>query len=141
MITEAQIDGILKTLFSTISFSDEPAGLYDPLRYMIAGGGKRLRPRLCLTAYSLYKDDFTDEILQPAAGLEVFHTFTLIHDDIMDKSPLRRGNPTVWTKWGEDGAILSGDVMCIDSYRRISSAPDEVLGKVLKLFNNTAAQV
>lgn len=141
MITEAQIDGILKTLFSTISFSDEPAGLYDPLRYMIAGGGKRLRPRLCLTAYSLYKDVFTDEILQPAAGLEVFHTFTLIHDDIMDKSPLRRGNPTVWTKWGEDGAILSGDVMCIDSYRRISSAPDEVLGKVLKLFNNTAAQV
>lgn len=136
-----QIDGSIRTLFSEISFSREPAGLYDPLRYMIDGGGKRLRPRLCLTAYSLFKDEFDDSILQPAAGLEVFHTFTLIHDDIMDKSPLRRGNPTVWTKWGEDGAILSGDVMCIDSYRRISQAPEAVLGKVLKLFNNTAAQV
>lgn len=136
-----QIDGSIRTLFSEISFSREPAGLYDPLRYMIDGGGKRLRPRLCLTAYSLFKDEFDDSILQPAAGLEVFHTFTLIHDDIMDKSPLRRGNPTVWTKWGEDGAILSGDVMCIDSYRRVAQAPEAVLGKVLKLFNNTAAQV
>lgn len=82
-----QIDGIIRELFSEISFSREPAGLYDPLRYMIEGGGKRLRPRLCLTAYSLFKDEFDDSILQPAAGLEVFHTFTLIHDDIMDKSP------------------------------------------------------
>lgn len=141
MIGEVQIDECIGRLFSEISFSREPAGLYDPLRYMIGGGGKRLRPKLCLTAYSLFRDDLTDEILQPAAGLEVFHTFTLIHDDIMDKSPLRRGNPTVWTKWGEDGAILSGDVMCIDSYRRIAHAPEHVLGKVLKLFNNTAAQV
>lgn len=141
MIGEVQIDECINKLFSEISFSREPAGLYDPLRYMIGGGGKRLRPRLCLTAYSLFKDEFTDEILQPAAGLEVFHTFTLIHDDIMDKSPLRRGNPTVWTRWGEDGAILSGDVMCIDSYRRIAHAPEHVLGKVLRLFNNTAAQV
>ncbi len=141
MISEVQIDESIKKLFSEISFSREPAGLYDPLRYMIDGGGKRLRPRLCLTAYSLFRDELNDEILQPAAGLEVFHTFTLIHDDIMDKSPLRRGNPTVWTRWGEDGAILSGDVMCIDSYRRIAQAPEEVLGKVLRLFNNTAAQV
>ena len=141
MISEVQIDESIGKLFSEISFSEEPAGLYDPLRYMIDGGGKRLRPRLCLIAYSLFRDDLNDEILQPAAGLEVFHTFTLIHDDIMDKSPLRRGNPTVWTKWGEDGAILSGDVMCIDSYRRIAQAPEQVLGKVLKLFNHTAAQV
>lgn len=141
MISEIQIDESIKQLFSEISFSRKPEGLYDPLRYMIDGGGKRLRPRLCLTAYALFNDELTDEILQPAAGLEVFHTFTLIHDDIMDKSPLRRGNPTVWTKWGEDEAILSGDVMCIDSYRRIAQAPEDVLGKVLKLFNHTAAQV
>ncbi len=141
MISEIQIDESIKQLFSEISFSRKPEGLYDPLRYMIDGGGKRLRPRLCLTAYALFNDELTDEILQPAAGLEVFHTFTLIHDDIMDKSPLRRGNPTVWTNWGEDGAILSGDVMCIDSYRRIAQAPEDVLGKVLKLFNHTAAQV
>ena len=141
MISETQIDDILKSLFETIQFAPEPAGLYDPLRYMIAGGGKRLRPRLCLTTYSLYRDEISDEVLQPAAGLEVFHTFTLIHDDIMDRSPLRRGNPTVWKKWNEDTAILSGDVMCIDSYRRIAQAPQEVLGKVLRLFNRTAAQV
>ena len=128
MISEIQIDESIKQLFSEISFSRKPEGLYDPLRYMIDGGGKRLRPRLCLTAYALFNDELTDEILQPAAGLEVFHTF-------------RRGNPTVWTKWGEDGAILSGDVMCIDSYRRIAQAPEDVLGKVLKLFNHTAAQV
>ena len=108
MISELQIDESIKSLFSEISFSQEPAGLYDPLRYMIDCGGKRLRSRLCLIVYSLFKDELNDEILQPAAGLEVFHTFTLIHDDIMDKSPLRRGNPTVWTKWGEDGAILNG---------------------------------
>ena len=141
MISEIQIDETIRRIFSEISFSREPAGLYDPLRYMIEGGGKRLRPRLCLMAYSLFKDEFADDVLQPAVGLEVFHTFTLIHDDIMDKSPLRRGNPTVWTKWGEDGAILSGDVMCIDSYRRIAQSPESVLPKVLKLFNNTAAQV
>lgn len=141
MISEVQLDNNIRELFSSIRFPEEPNGLYDPLRYMISGGGKRLRPRLCLTTYSLFKDELGEEILQPAAGLEVFHTFTLIHDDIMDKSPLRRGNPTVWTKWGEDGAILSGDVMCIDSYKRIARAPGDVLGKVLNLFNTTAAQV
>jgi geranylgeranyl diphosphate synthase type II len=141
MVTEAQIDATLKELFDNIDFTKEPSGLYDPLRYMIAIGGKRIRPRLCLTTYSLFKDTFDEGILQPAAGLEVFHSFTLIHDDIMDKSPLRRGQDTVWKKWNEDTAILSGDVMCIDSYRRICKAPKEVLEKVLALFTTTAAQV
>ena len=93
------------------------------------------------TTYSLYKDTFDETVLQPAAGLEIFHSFTLIHDDIMDRSSLRRGVPTVWTKWGEDGAILSGDVMCIDSYRRMAMAPSSVLTKVLDLFSTTAAEV
>ena len=130
MITESQIRTLTQGLFSKIQFTEEPKGLYDPLRYMISLGGKQLRPRLCLTAYALFKDEFDESILQPAAALEVFHNFTLIHDDIMDKSPLRRGKPTVWTKWGEDGAILSGDVMCIDSYRRIAMAPAAVLPQV-----------
>ena len=141
MITESQIRTLTQGLFSKIQFTEEPKGLYDPLRYMISLGGKQLRPRLCLTAYALFKDEFDESILQPAAALEVFHNFTLIHDDIMDKSPLRRGKPTVWTKWGEDGAILSGDVMCIDSYRRIAMAPAAVLPQVLNLFSTTAAQV
>lgn len=161
----AAVDQTAKRIFADIQFTKEPAGLYDPLRYMIAIGGKRLRPRLCLLAYALLKDatggptaetatagcqsngnpspseTFPAEISEPAAALEVFHTFTLIHDDIMDKSPLRRGEPTVWKKWCEDTAILSGDVMLIDSYRRIAKAPAKVLDQVMDLFSTTAAQV
>ena len=141
MIRLETIDEAIRTLFSDIRFTEEPSGLYDPLRYMIAIGGKRLRPRLCLTTYSLYKDELGPEVLEPAAGLEVFHSFTLIHDDIMDRSRLRRGVDTVWKKWDPDTAILSGDVMCIDSYARIAKAPGSVLGDVLALFSRTAAQV
>lgn len=91
MLTQEQIDIAVKDLFRNIQFTQEPSGLYDPLRYMIAIGGKRIRPTLCLIAYSLYKDELGPQILEPAAGIEVFHSFTLIHDDIMDRSPLRRG--------------------------------------------------
>lgn len=135
------LEKTVRELFDGISFTKEPEGLYDPLRYMIGIGGKRLRPALCLLTWSLYREGFPEEILSPAAGLEVFHTFTLIHDDIMDKSPLRRGCPTVWKKWNPDTAILSGDVMCIDSYRRIAKAPAAVLPDVLSLFSTTAAEV
>jgi len=141
MIPASTIDSAIKELFQNIEFQKEPAGLYDPLRYMIEIGGKRLRPRLCLLTYGIYADELTESVLQPAAGLEVFHTFTLIHDDIMDRSPLRRGHSTVWKKWDEVTAILSGDVMCIDAYKRIAMAPREVLPEALKLFSRTAAQV
>lgn len=141
MNTESHINTTVASLFESIEFTKEPAGLYDPLRYMIEIGGKRLRPRLCLTAYSLFKDEFDEGILSPATALEVFHSFTLMHDDIMDHSPLRRGMPTVWTKWNEDTAILSGDVMLIDAYKRVCKAPREVLDKVLDLFSTTAAEV
>ena len=141
MIEEHILDQAVADLFSGISFPQEPSGLYDPLRYMIAIGGKRLRPKLCLLTYSLFRDTLDETILEPAAGLEVFHTFTLIHDDIMDRSPMRRGCDTVWKKWSEDTAILSGDVMNIDAYKRIACAPANVLPQVLKLFSDTAAQV
>jgi len=141
MINEATIQQTLTDIFENISFEQKPEGLYDPLRYMIAIGGKRIRPRLCLTAYSLYKDNFGEGILDAAAALEVFHSFTLIHDDIMDNSPLRRGVPTVWKKWDENTAVLSGDVMSIDSYRRLSLIPAKVLPDALALFSKTAAQV
>lgn len=141
MMTETQINELVKRLFDGIEFTREPAGLYDPLRYMIAIGGKRIRPRLCLTAYSFFSDRFDEGILAPASALEVFHSFTLMHDDIMDRSPLRRGVPTVWKKWNEDTAILSGDVMLIDAYQRIAKAPHAVLDRVLALFSRTAAQV
>ncbi len=141
MLNQKTIDEAVRSLFKDIKFPEEPSGLYDPLRYMIAIGGKRLRPTLCLLTYSLYRDSLGPEILEPAAGLEVFHSFTLIHDDIMDRSPLRRGVDTVWKRWNQDAAILSGDVMCIDSYSRICKAPREVVGAALNLFSRTAAQV
>ncbi len=141
MIQEIHIENALKELFANLRFTAEPAGLYDPLRYMIEIGGKRIRPRLCLTAYALYKDELTEEILSPAAALEVFHSFTLIHDDIMDRADVRRGVPTVYRKWDENTAILSGDVMSIESYRMIAKAPAKAIPAVLELFSNTAAQV
>ena len=141
MVQEAHLENTLKEIFSNLKFTAEPAGLYDPLRYMMKIGGKRIRPRLCLLAYSLFKDDFTEEILSPAAALEVFHSFTLIHDDIMDKADVRRGVPTVYKKGDENTAILSGDGMSIESYKMIAKAPAAVLPEVLKLFSNTAAEV
>lgn len=141
MIQEKHITEAINRLFADLQFTAEPAGLYDPLRYMMEIGGKRIRPRLCLTAYALFRDTFSDGVLSPAAALEVFHSFTLIHDDIMDKAPVRRGMPTVYKKWDENTAILSGDVMSIESYRLLAKAPSDVLPEALSLFSKTAAQV
>ena len=141
MISENVIEKALTELFANPGFARSPEGLYDPLRYMIEIGGKRIRPRLCLTAYGLFRDTLDESVLQCASALEVFHTFTLIHDDIMDKSPLRRRRETVWKKWNEDTAILSGDVMLIDAYKLIAKAPQRVLGSVMRLFSDTSAQV
>ena len=141
MIDTKLISAEVEKLFSSIEFTGEPTGLYDPLRYMIGIGGKRLRPMLCLTSYGLFHDSFEPEVLECAAALEIFHTFTLIHDDIMDRSPLRRGFPTVWKKWTEDTAILSGDVMLIDAYKRIVKAPAHCRAAVVDLFSKTAAEV
>ena len=138
---ENHIENAVKELFENLRFTEEPRGLYDPLRYMMEIGGKRIRPRLCLLTYSLFRDELNAEVLGPAAALEVFHSFTLIHDDIMDKADVRRGVPTVYRKWDENTAILSGDVMSIESYKLIAKAPAEVLPEALNLFSTTAAQV
>ncbi len=131
----------VEQIFSSTRFPLEPIGLYDPLRYMMQIGGKRIRPTLCLLSYSLFKEGFPEQVRYPAEALEVFHTFTLIHDDIMDRSFLRRGKTTVWKKWSEDTAILSGDVMLIEAYKRMSYAPQECFREALELFSTTAAQV
>ncbi len=141
MVNENQIEELLRRLPERIGFPKEPAGLYDPLRYVTGNLGKLVRPRLCLTAYSLFSERFDDGILYPAAALEVFHNFTLIHDDIMDRAEIRRGRPTVCRKWNDNTAILSGDVMCIDSYRLLAKAPKDVLGHVMELFIKTGEQV
>ncbi len=96
-------------------YGKQPVSLYEPIRYLMALGGKRLRPMLTLLAYSLYKEN-VKKIMPYAVAVEAFHNFTLMHDDIMDKAPLRRGHPTVHEKWNVNTAILSGDVMLVKVY-------------------------
>src|SRR5690606_17766931 len=122
------------------SFPQEPKELYEPVSYLMNLGGKRLRPVLLLMAVDLFKGEVKNAI-KPALAIEVFHNFTLMHDDIMDKSPLRRGNPTVHEKWNEAIAILSGDVMLIEAYKLLSHVAPEILPQVLNIFNETAVSV
>ena len=136
-----KIDEFIESFEFNVEFNKEPELLYAPLSYILKLGGKRLRPRLCLTTYNLFKDEFGEEILRPALSLEIFHNFTLIHDDIMDKASIRRGKPTVYKKWNENVAILSGDAMCIEGYRFLNSAPTHLLWKIAPLFADTNLQV
>ncbi|WPP52712.1 polyprenyl synthetase family protein [Catalinimonas niigatensis] len=123
-------------------FGEQPAELYEPIRYIMNLGGKRLRPLLALLAYQLYCDDESlDTVLEPALAVEVFHNFTLMHDDIMDQAPLRRGKPTVHKKWNENIAILSGDVMMVKAYDLLLGIDPKILPDVLRAFNRCAAEV
>ena len=132
-----KIETCLQESFLNKAFS--PEALYQPVKYSLSTGGKRLRPVLLLMAYNLYHDNI-DNALMPAVGIEVFHNFTLVHDDIMDNSPIRRNNPTVHRKWDTNSAILSGDAMLITAYQfmvnRINGHTD-----VLDIFNSIALQV
>ncbi|MDX9771875.1 MAG: polyprenyl synthetase family protein [Bacteroidales bacterium] len=123
-----------------IGGSPEADKLFAPVRYIMSIGGKRLRPVMCLMACNLFKDKI-DEAVMPAVGIEVFHNFTLIHDDIIDNADMRRGSPTVHSKWGSDQAVLSGDVMAFVAVECIGQAPEKVLAKTLRVFNRTAIEV
>lgn len=124
------------------NFGESPSELYDPIRYILSLGGKRLRPLLVLLAYQLFRDDEpSDEVLVPALAVEVFHNFTLMHDDIMDQAPLRRGKPTVHTQWNPNVAILSGDVMLVRAYEMLLQVPSQSLATVMQAFNQCAAEV
>ena len=120
-----------------------PVELYEPIRYLMQLGGKRIRPVLCLLAYSLFKDSWRKAVA-PALGIEIFHNFTLMHDDIMDKAPLRRGKQTVHEKWNDNIAILSGDVMLVNAYQYLNKTENLSLSEYQYLcqrFNRTAAEV
>lgn len=134
-------EAIIARAICNLKFVKEPAGLYEPLEYMMSIGGKRIRPRLCLAAYNLYSDDIGDNIISPALALEIFHNFTLLHDDIMDRADTRRGQLTVCKKWGDNVAILSGDVMCILAYKWLIACPADKQPQVLELFTKMGAEV
>lgn len=118
----------------------KPANLYDPVKYVLSMGGKRIRPTLMLLAYNLFKDD-PESILMPAVGLETYHNYTLLHDDLMDNADLRRGHETVHKKWNANQAILSGDSMLVLAYERISACKEDKLKEVLTLFTRTALEI
>jgi geranylgeranyl diphosphate synthase type II len=122
------------------TFGSQPKSLYEPIRYIMSLGGKRLRPLLAMLSYSLYKND-PEKIVKYAITIEAFHNFTLLHDDIMDKAPLRRGKATVHEKWNVNTAILSGDVMLVKVYDQFLDLDSDVLKEVLRIFNQCAAEV
>ena len=123
-----------------LHFDCPPASLFDPITYTLALGGKRIRPALALMACDLYNKDISRAI-RPAIGLEVFHNFTLLHDDLMDAADMRRNQPTVHKKWNANTAILSGDAMLIAAYQLIGETAPELLKPVLDLFNQTAMEI
>jgi geranylgeranyl diphosphate synthase, type II len=126
--------------FDTRHFPSRPASLYEPADYFLGLGGKRIRPVMCLMGNELF-DQLNPDAWQVAAAIELFHNFTLIHDDIMDKAPLRRNMPTVHEKFGEPAALLSGDVMLVTAYEYINKINSSYLHKIIHIFNKTAREV
>jgi geranylgeranyl diphosphate synthase type II len=123
-----------------LDWSKEPQGLYEPIAYTLASGGKRLRPTLAMTAAEIFGGK-EEEVLPAALALEVFHNFTLLHDDVMDRALVRRGRETVHVKWNDNTAILSGDQMLIEAYKLLEGVPADKLAKVLCWFNEMATGI
>lgn len=140
MDKKRDIKQIVKDYFDRADWSAEPHNLYDPIDYALQSGGKRLRPMLVLMAVDLFGGD-VEAAMEQAAAMEVFHNFTLLHDDVMDRADVRRGRPTVHKKWDDNTAILSGDAMLIKAYRMLETTPDDKLRPVLRLFSRTALEV
>lgn len=140
MHTLEQAIEIVEKELKYLRIPSSPATLYDPVRYILSNGGKRIRPALALLAANLFTDH-PECALGPALGVEVFHNFTLLHDDLMDKSVVRRGKPTVHEKWNSNIAILSGDVMAFMAGAQVAKVPEGRSEAVLKLFHRTAIEV
>ena len=140
MQTNEQMLSAIENYLAQTEFPAEPELLYAPIGYSLAGGGKRLRPMLLLLSCGLFADD-VDVALPAAAAVEIFHNFTLLHDDIMDNAAVRRGKPSVYARWGGNVAILSGDAMLISAYRLLAQAPPALLPRILEVFNTMALGV
>ena len=140
MYTPAQLQQIIENAIQNVTYPSHPERLYQPISYIMSLGGKRIRPALVLMAADLFGADL-DKAIPAALAIETFHNFTLIHDDIMDNAPLRRGKPSVHEKWGVNNAILSGDVMMVESNKHLSMLDTAVLKDALHTFNATAQGV
>lgn len=123
-----------------LAYDRKPASLYEPIRYVLSLGGKRIRPVLMLLAYNIYKEDPL-QIMSQAIGLETYHNFTLLHDDLMDQADMRRGHQTVHRKWDANQAILSGDTMLLQAFQRVSDCRPDLLREVMQLFITTTLEI
>jgi geranylgeranyl diphosphate synthase type II len=140
MYSQSELKKLVNKAIINISYNEEAEKLNDPVKYILSIGGKRLRPVLALMACNLFSDTIDDAIF-PATGIEVFHNFTLVHDDIMDHAPVRRNVPTVHSKWNLNQAVLSGDVMAFIANECFLQTPPRYLLKVFKAFNKAAIEV
>ena len=140
MYTAFQLLDKINSHISDIQFTRTPAGLYDPIKYVLSMGGKRIRPVLMLMAYNLYKEDVSS-IYDPATAIEVYHNYTLLHDDLMDRADMRRGKTTVHKVWNDNTAILSGDAMLVLAYQYMAASSSEHLKEVMDLFSLTALEI
>ena len=131
-----QIQESFESYLQSLDYSREPDELYAPIRYVLSLGGKRIRPTFLIMAYNMYADDI-EAVFNIAAGMEIFHNFTLLHDDLMDRADMRRGKATVHRKWNENAAILSGDGMLVLAYRYLVKASDKNLKRILDIANET----
>ena len=136
----SQIAEIIEAEINNTSYLKDPENLYSPIEYTMEFGGKRIRPILLLISYQLFNDNI-ERAFSPAKAIEIFHNFTLLHDDIMDKAPLRRGKITVHKKWNNNIAILSGDVMMIHAYQLLTQVESKYLKTILNIFNKAAIEV
>jgi len=135
-----QLQGLINKAINDTQYTEQPAELYEPITYLMQLGGKRMRPVLVLISTEIFGGQVL-KALDAAIGIEIFHNFTLMHDDIMDKAPIRRGKPTVHIKWNESAAILSGDVMFVEAYKLMIKVEDHILRDVLAIFSETASGV
>ena len=140
MIELQELRKEFEQVLNEFSVPSEPNHLYKPIEYTIENGGKRMRPLLVLLGCKLFSEDVSNAV-HPALGIELFHNFTLVHDDIMDNAPIRRGNPTVHEKWNDNVAILSGDALFIKAYQELIQTRLEVLAPVIEVFNRTALEI
>ena len=140
MKTSNEILQVVNDFLTGLSYDRRPASLYEPVQYVLSLGGKRIRPVLMLMAYNLWREQ-PEDILMPAIGLETYHNYTLLHDDLMDNADMRRGHETVHRRWDANKAILSGDSMLVLAYQRMQQVPADKLPAVMDLFTETALEI
>lgn len=138
--TSADLENKINKAIDELNFEKDPKSLFEPIEYILSLGGKRLRPILAYMATNLFSDDL-EKTTGPALGIEIFHNFSLLHDDLMDNASMRRGKPTVHVNWNANTAVLSGDAMLIDAYKYIAKVNTDVLPSILDVFTTTAMQV